>query len=415
MGRARHPFRLTLSLAIVGVLAACSASPTPDAAPTAPQPGAGSTTSTGPSATHPSPAGSAPAHDEPAAIGAWEPTGLTEAAGTPIDHVTDVLVTRDGRIVVGFYRDERATIATADLEDLDWSLDDPPGARQVRDLIEIDGVLLATGTADPGSPILWRNDGTGWTGVGIPVVPNRQAVNGWDLELLGDGSVLVATDSLGNDPAVSNPGVYRSNDGGLTWEPSGSFPGLGVLALTTTADGTVLAATEESAEHDDADLAGQAYVYRSEDGGRTWGAPVALPGSNRVYALTTLSDGTVWAGTGLRGEILASSDGGRSWATLTHIPAGTRRGGGGVDAREATVEATRVYGILELADGRVVVGTGNQAGDVFVTGDRGTTWETTPDTGPNNVAWGLAQDPDGRLWVGTGSSRGDLLTTRSLS
>lgn len=337
---------------------------------------------------------------------AWQRTDFVAQVGGNVLHVSDLLLTSQGILVAGLYGEGTgALVASADIDTLHWEVSTVPGGQQTRDIVELpDGSLLLTGST-AGSAIVWRNSGAGWVPVGTDDLPRRDASLGWDLEVLDDGSVLLATDSLANDPARDNPAVHRSTDGGDSWATVAILPGLGALALAELPDGTVLAATEESAEHDDPATAGQAWVYRSTDGGVTWGEPVALPGANRVYTMTVISDGSVWAGTGISGEILRSDDGGRSWSPVTHVPSTSMTRPDG----EAEVPATRVYSILELADGRILAGTGNQAGDVFVTSDGGQTWQPTGSTGPNNVVWGLLQAPDGTIWVGTGSSRGDLL------
>jgi photosystem II stability/assembly factor-like uncharacterized protein len=61
--------------------------------------------------------------------------------------------------------------------------------------------------------------------------------------------------------AVGGPdGLYRSDDGGATWRQvlrSGT-----VLATSTTADGSTLAAVDEDT-----------LFYRSDDGGSSWPGP----------------------------------------------------------------------------------------------------------------------------------------------
>lgn len=338
---------------------------------------------------------------------AWTRTDFVAQVGGSVLHVSDLLLTSEGILVAGFYGEGTgALVASASIDTLDWEVSLVPGGQQTRDIVELpDGSLLLTGSAASGLAIVWRDSGAGWEPVGTDDLPRRDASLGWDLEVLDDGSVLLATDSLANDPERDNPAVHRSTDRGDSWATVAILPGLGALALAELPDGTVLAATEESAEHDDPATAGQAWVYRSTDGGVTWGDPVALPGANRVYSMTVMSDGSVWAGTGISGEILRSDDGGRSWSPVTHVPSTNMARPDG----EAEVPATRVYSILELADGRILAGTGNQAGEIFVTSDGGNTWERTGSTGPNNVVWGLLQAPDGTIWAGTGSSRGDLL------
>ena len=158
-------------------------------------------------------------------------------------------------------------------------------------------------------------------------------------------------------------------------------------------------------------LAGQAHVFRSADLGQTWTETGFLEGANRVYRLAVLRDDvTLLAGTGIRGEVYRSTNQGDVWTKLAHVPTGTKLWGDPPEPK--AFDATRVYSILELADGSVLVGTGNTTGDIFMTTDGGTTWTATGDTGDNIVCWALAEADDGTVWIGTGSRGGDVFTGR---
>lgn len=189
-----------------------------------------------------------------------------------------------------------------------------------------------------------------------------------------------------------------------------SFPGLGLLAAAVNDEGLIVVATEESDEHDDPELAGQARIFISADNGVTWDEGGIPQGANRIYDLHFHSSGVLYAGTGINGELLYSSDNGLTWRAATHVPEIELPFGDEGGMR--VVEVSRVYQILELCDGSMLVGTGNNGGAIFYTDDAGKTWQETEDTGPNNVVWGLAQEEDGTIWIGTGSRGGDVLTTK---
>jgi len=75
--------------------------------------------------------------------------------------------------------------------------------------------------------------------------------------------VVAASKSRSN--TVSG-GVFRSSDGGLSWQPSNDNAGLssGVAALTMAPDGRLFAGTIQFGDS-------PGFVYCSADGGRTWG------------------------------------------------------------------------------------------------------------------------------------------------
>jgi hypothetical protein len=181
--------------------------------------------------------------------------------------------------------------------------------------------------------------------------------------------------------------------------------------LAVDSAGAIYAATEESDEHNDPEQAGEARIFKTIDLGQCWKETGPLDGANRVYALNVKRDGkTLLAGSGIRGEFYRSTDGGDSWVKRTHVPDGEKLWG---DPPQPKVfPATRIYNILELADGRILVGTGNSTGDLFLSSDDGETWQATESTGNNIVCWAMAQAPDGTIWIGTGSTGGDILSAR---
>jgi len=345
----------------------------------------------------------------------WTQTGFLNFADTAVSNVPDMLVDRDGHTVYAAYYDENRQSYVATSRDVGktWSVVAlPEGVINPRALRQLsDGSLLLGVSSTAPSAILYRSDdGAKWEPLGVDatlgeLLPNDYAATTWDILELGDGTVLLATDSLRNDLTKENPSIHLLRDGNKI-EPRGSLPGIGVLSLALGKDGTVFASTEESPEHDDPANAGQAHVFRSSDKGLTWSETGPLEGANRVYQLYVNRQGTIFAGTGISGEFYRSKNGGASWEKMSHVPASMLARG--EDGKPTSLDASRVYSILELQDGRMVVGTGNKAGDAFATSDEGQTWETTGTLGPNNVVWSLSQASDGTIWVGTGSSVGDI-------
>lgn len=353
----------------------------------------------------------------------WSSLDFWRVMGGDVEHVTELLLRDGGRTVwAAYYGDaETASLAMSSDDGRTWRTMAVPGLRQVRTMLELpDGTVLFGGSSDPGrSPLVrlhpatasrdaqWETCGEAAGSVRLPSV-TADAV--WDLALAEDGVVYVAIDSLRHDPARSNPAVLRSTDGCRTLEDLAPLPGMGALALALDAHGRLYAATAESAEHDDADAAGQGHVYYTDDGGRTWSESGRLDGANKVYRLLVKRDGTVLAGSGLRGEFYRSTDRGATWTRTTHVPQGVKDFGD--PPRPIAVDATRVYSILELGGGWILVGTGNSTGDLFLSPDDGDTWYATGDTGTNIVCWAIAQAPDGTIWIGTGSRGGDVLRGR---
>ena len=344
------------------------------------------------------------------ALISWQNLNLSQELGVEIQNMTALLYTQEGAILGSFY-DEKDVSYIARSEDLGetWSkvtLD--KGITYPRTLFSSsDGTLYLGGGVDQKTSPFWSSsdDGKTWIELGNGVLPNRQAQAVWDILELPTGNLLLATDSLSNDPTQENPALYEWD--GATLREFAKLPGLGVLSLAIDAEGTLYAATEESAEHDDPNLAGQAHVFRSTDGGETWEDTGLLEGANRVYTLLVLSDGnTLMAGTGIRGELYRSTDQGDTWIRLEHTPEGVKNAQ--ADKPEMKDTVSRIYSLLETAEGMILAGTGNKTGDVFQLNPE-EEWTLTTKDHQSNVVWGLLQTPDGTLWAGTGSYGGDIL------
>jgi photosystem II stability/assembly factor-like uncharacterized protein len=120
----------------------------------------------------------------------------------------------------------------------------------------------------------------------------------------GDGSKLLVD---------VDDGVYRTDDGGLTWNlvdsHSRSPDDSRIYSVVATGDGALLAATSKG-------------LMRSDNRGMTWRHLQGVLGGNTVKAICRhpTKAGVLFAS--LFGTILASTDHGRSWKPLSEGPGG---------------------------------------------------------------------------------------------
>lgn len=180
----------------------------------------------------------------------------------------------------------------------------------------------------------------------------------WERAALA-GADAMSLSRPGGGPTVWVAGhdvLARSGDGGLTWadvRPQG-LPGLDIhgFAVDPLRPANVYAA-----------VAGEG-LYRSSDGGGTFSLVSRDVGAG-VFALAVLRDGTLLAGDLGRDALMVSSDRGRTWRVATEEP---------------------VVGLAALPDGRVLA---SGPSGVMLSTDGAASWRRTlghaAGTGP--VAW----------------------------
>lgn len=180
---------------------------------------------------------------------------------------------------------------------------------------------------------------------------------------------------------IQGDGVYKSTDGGRTWAHSGLKESMAIARISvhpTNPDLVYVAAL------------GHPYasgpdrgVYRSKDGGKTWqrilfrddrtgGVDLSMhPGNPQVlYAALwevyrtphSLSSGGPGSG------LFKSTDGGDTWAELTKNPGLPAGIWGKVGVSVSPADVNRVYAIVE-----------NEKGGVFLSDDAGATWRQVND------------------------------------
>jgi photosystem II stability/assembly factor-like uncharacterized protein len=146
--------------------------------------------------------------------------------------------------------------------------------------------------------------------------------------------------------AYGNGGVFKSTDGGSTWEQK--ISGMGYQSVTAIdRSGSFLLAT------------GTVGLYRSTDAGETWTAASGLPAGNGVTSLA-VDGATVYGGT-QGGGMYVSTDDGATWsAANTNLP--------------NSFGYTYVGGIVKAASGVLAAVTDNSTYGVYRTTDAGGTW-----------------------------------------
>lgn len=220
---------------------------------------------------------------------------------------------------------------------------------------------------------------------------------------LADGTVLAAftiikweepqtSDTPKPGYQSSNDGLYimRSTDNGKTWTPPARLPEmdqfrqkLGMRGgspygkIFQLPDGTVLMAVYFSVgkEHQ------QSYLFRSQDGGKTWVDPILLGDQYNETGILVTSEGRILAAMrSVEGRYIAmisSEDNGRTWSPPMRV----------------TNDHEHPADLIELSDGRILMTYGQRntprGVEALISSDVGRTWN--PETKvklAEEVKWG---------------------------
>ena len=234
--------------------------------------------------------------------------------------------------------------------------------------------------------------GKTWTGPTLLVDGSTDDRNP-GLGQLADGTIVAAYtiitweyDSIGGQPKKTgqrNEGVHtiRSSDNGKTWSAPERSEGIAALytkeagtgmsgspygKIVQLPDGTALMAVyfnfPDARKH-------QSWMFRSTDGGATWGDPTLLGEHFNETGLVILRDGRVLAAmrseVGRYLEIIESGDQGRTWSKPARV----------------TADHEHPADLIELADGRVLLTYGQRntprGVEAILSRDVGHTWDPT--------------------------------------
>lgn len=168
-------------------------------------------------------------------------------------------------------------------------------------------------------------------------------------------------------------GIMKSTDGGATWTNQGrSLFGDTAISRVVVDPERTQTITVTSGRG----AAGYGMVYRSTDGGQTWNTAVNVPAVWCGVAYGTLSAGvrTYYAVAGGNGgEIYRSTDGGVTW-TAAAKPSGANLDGT-VDVAASQVDPSTVY-LLSTGDEKIYKST-----------DKGNTWTDITGSFPGGYNW----------------------------
>ena len=186
-------------------------------------------------------------------------------------------------------------------------------------------------------------------------------------ELLGSRPVSISFIDAQNGWAVfrlpssanfSTAALYRTQDGGVTWQALPEPPGAQVTFVSAQ-DGWALSGPLPD------------HLYRTQDGGLSWTEQVVLsaraPGQV-FYALPVFSDVhngviavTIWEGGAARLEILASHDGGSTWQPQGRLSLAAAEG----------LDGPLTAALLDEQHAWVA----DPSGGIYITADGGRTWQ----------------------------------------
>lgn len=186
--------------------------------------------------------------------------------------------------------------------------------------------------------------GTTWAPLGPTIGTQKLSVEDLVIDAANPATVYAAGYLAGTAPSV---GVYRSTDGGATWDDTPLVALVRALVLDPSDASVLVAGTQDGVG-----------LWRSEDAGASWGTSGDGLINTNVGAVATATSaaGVAYAATGGEG-VFRTDDGGASW-----LPT----------AFTADLGQFFAMAVDPAASGTVYLGT--ESGDVFKTTDAGASW-----------------------------------------
>lgn len=194
-------------------------------------------------------------------------------------------------------------------------------------------------------------------------------------------------------------GVWRSKDGGLTWEPifdDQPVASIGSLAIFQPNPDIIWVGTGEGAVRNSTSI-GRG-IFRSDDGGETW-SPMGLENTERINQVTvhpTNPDivyvaalGTLWGENRDRG-IYKTIDGGRTWTKILYVDEKT----GATDVKLDPFNPEKVYAAMwQFRRWPYHFLSGGPGSGMYVSTDGGKNWQQRLEED------GLPKGPHGRMVI----------------
>ncbi|WP_299666768.1 T9SS type A sorting domain-containing protein [uncultured Polaribacter sp.] len=222
---------------------------------------------------------------------------------------------------------------------------------------------------------IWKNEditdeNSAWSLV-YPEMSNF-AISAMDYDPIQTNTFYVGTgEGWRNFDAVNGAGIWKSTDGGVTWNNLPSTTNFEyVYDLIVRNEGGEIGVIYAAMQDTDGIDSNGTDLFRSTDGGTTW----TVASIETVRDLELASDNTIWAGNA-EGSIFSSSNG-TTWASSYTSSLGAL---GRVELATAQSNASVIYALIS---------SNNKLGEIVKTDDAGVTWTTIgepSDTGDSTV------------------------------
>jgi len=213
---------------------------------------------------------------------------------------------------------------------------------------------------------------------------------------------IAIVDAVESDPNIifagtATGGVWRSKDGGMTWQPvfdNMDVASIGALAINQKNPDIIWVGSGEGNPRNSTSIGGG--VYKSIDGGDTW-KKVGLPNSERINWIEldpTNSDvayvaalGTLWGPNEERG-VYKTEDGGKTWNRILYVDNTT----GATDIKMDPTNPNKLFAAMWQFNRLPYHFTsGGPGSSLYRSLDGGETWtEITPEDGLPGGVWGRA-------------------------
>src|SRR5215813_2609767 len=190
---------------------------------------------------------------------------------------------------------------------------------------------------------------------------------------------------------LGHGGVFKTNDNGVTFQPifdKQSMLSIGAIAIAPSDSDVVWVGTGEANDRNSSDWGDG--VYRSIDGGETW-QNIGLKESRTIARIVVdpknpevayvAAMGTLWKDGGERG-LFKTTDGGKTWKLILHAPAPHDAHTGCGDVALDPTNSQILYAVLyarqrtpwSFTSGPSVTG-GEDIGGIFKSADGGASWK----------------------------------------